>query len=221
MADPKDIEAGHSVFHHVAPQHSIKANPAPLGLLCFGMTTCMLMFIDTEWAAKPFVNTVLGYAMIYGGATQLIVGLMEYVRGNGFGGAAFSSYGCFWLGYFINSVLAKQKITGPPDETGEILWFVLWGVLTFCFFLFSLRKPITLQAVFSTLTVTFFLLAAGVKNHNCRQAGGYWGFVCASSAIYAAFAELAEEELGLSLPGTQVWWPKTLRTPRASISPKA
>jgi succinate-acetate transporter protein len=156
--------------------------------------------------------------MIYGGATQLIIGLLEYIRGNGFAGAAFSSYGCFWMGWFINSILARQKITSGADETGEILWFILWGVLTFCFFLFTLRKPITLQIIFSTLTVTFMLLAAGVRSPKAHKAGGYFGFVCAASAIYAAMVELAEEELGLKLPGAQVWWPKrNPQTPNEGI----
>lgn len=209
MAPPKDIENGSETGYVApAPAHSIKANPAPLGLLCFGMTTCMLMFVDTEWANKPFVNTVLGYGMIYGGATQLIVGLMEYIRGNGFAGAAFSSYGCFWMGWFINGVLARQKITVGADEDGEILWFALWGVLTFCFFLFTLRKTICLQIVFSTLTITFFCLSAGVKHHRTHQAAGYFGFICAASAIYTAMADLAEEDLGIKMPGMQIWWPK-------------
>ena len=150
--------------------------------------------------------------MIFGGAVQIIAGVMEYIRGNGFAGAAFCSYGCFWLGFFINNVLAGQKVvTGGVDAGGEMLWFALWGVLTLCFFLFTLRKSINLQIIFSTLTVTFFLLSAGVRHPHARQAGGYFGFICAVSAIYTAMCDLAVEELGLMLPGSQIWWPKTPR----------
>jgi uncharacterized protein len=139
--------------------------------------------------------------------------LLQYIRGNGFAGAAFSSYGCFWMGWFINGVLKRQKITvGATDENGEILWFILWGVLTFCFFLFTLRKAINLQVVFSTLTLTFFLLAGGVKSESTHHAAGYMGFICAASAIYTAMSDLAQEELGLLLPGMQVWWPKRIST---------
>lgn len=186
---------------------AIRASAAPLGLISLGMTTAMLMFYFTTWAGAPFVNTILGYAMIFGGATQLIAGLMEYIRGSAFTGAFFSSYGCFYMGYFINSVLSAQKITSGSDETGTILWFTLWGVLTLCFFLFTLKKPICLQFAVFTLTLTFFLLAAGVKHPKAMKAGGYMGFICSVSVIYTAIVLLAAEDLGVTLPGTQVWWP--------------
>ena len=155
--------------------------------------------------------------MIYGGAVQIIVGFMEYIRGNGFTGAVFCSYGSFFLGIFINNVLAGQKIvTGGADAGGVMLWYSLWGVLTLCFFLFTLRKPIGLQLVFFSLTIAFFLLAAGVKHPKATQAGGYFAFFTGVVAIYTAMAILAAEEYSLVLPGTQTLWPYVPKAGHAS-----
>ncbi|GIL45123.1 hypothetical protein Vafri_2045 [Volvox africanus] len=78
---------------------SINGDPGPFGLLCFGMTTCMLMFIYTGWAESNFLPTVMCYAMFYGGFGQFVAGVLELIGGNTFGGTAFCSYGAFWMGW--------------------------------------------------------------------------------------------------------------------------
>ncbi|KAG1663812.1 hypothetical protein FOA52_013377, partial [Chlamydomonas sp. UWO 241] len=179
----------------------VRGNPGPVGLLAFGMTTVMLMFIETSWSDKLFLPTVIAYAAFYGGLGQFVAGLLELLKGNTFAGTAFISYGAFWMGWFMLEFLSKIDHSLPVSLTGKTLWCALWGILTAGFFVVTLRKNFGLMFIFSTLTVTFFLLAGGVYNPNSQKAAGYVGFACGSSAIYTALAMLYQDELGITLPG--------------------
>lgn len=164
----------------------------------------MLMFITTQWAEKAFLTTVMMYALFYGGFGQFVAGVLELIKGNTFGGTAFASYGCFWMGWFLLEFSAHNNPKAyPAAATGKTLWCGLWAMLTLGFFVVTLRKNGCLQTVFSTLVITFSLLAAGVWNESCEQAAGYFGFFCGASAIYAAFAFLYKVELGVMLPGVR------------------
>lgn len=180
------------------------ANPAPLGLLCFGLTTAMLMYIDMGWAEAESKALVYGYATWYGGVGQLLVGMLEIIKGNTFGATAFSSYGCFWLGWSLFYVKFQEGALPSPHafRTGEMLWLSTFGVLTTCFWVITLRKNLCLATVFGLLALTFFLLAGGVHSEAVKRAGGYVGFATALSAAYTAFAELFAHEWGYHvLPG--------------------
>eukprot|EP00878_Enallax_costatus_P000333 GHUV01000410.1.p1 GENE.GHUV01000410.1~~GHUV01000410.1.p1 ORF type:complete len:229 (+),score=47.32 GHUV01000410.1:148-834(+) len=188
------------------------ANPAPLGLLCFGMTTVMLMFIDTKWGEEAMLASVISYAVFYGGFGQMVAGVFELIKGNTFAGTAFFSYGAFWMAFFVvKYITATAKAAALASNTlpafvgtfavGQTLIHCLWGVFTFGFFIPTLRKNGCLMTVFGTLFVTFFLLAGGVWSKPCSQAAGYVGFMCGCSAIYTAFAEIYHESLGIMLPG--------------------
>ncbi|GIL76403.1 hypothetical protein Vretifemale_5998, partial [Volvox reticuliferus] len=183
----------------------VRGDPGPFGLLCFGMTTCMLMFITTKWAENNFLSTVMCYAMFYGGFGQFVAGVLELIKGNTFGGTAFSSYGAFWMGWFLLKFISKQYSStfGGAAETGMTLWCGLWAFLTAGFFVVTMRKNGCLMTIFSSLVITFILLAGGEWNDKCHQAAGYVGFFCGSSAIYAAFAFLYKIELGIVLPGAR------------------
>ncbi|GLC33125.1 hypothetical protein PLESTB_000367600 [Pleodorina starrii] len=186
----------------VAAEAWVRGDPGPYGLLCFGMTTCMLMFITTGWAEKHFLPTVFCYAMFYGGFGQFVAGTLELIKGNTFGGTAFASYGSFWMGWFLLEYLTiSDKARYPLAATGKTLWCGLWAFLTAGFFVVTCRKNGCLMTIFSTLVITFSLLAGGVWNERCAKAAGYFGFFCGSSAIYAAFAFLYDTELGIKLPG--------------------
>jgi succinate-acetate transporter protein len=176
----------------------LKWNARPLGLLCFGMTTNMLMFVLTGWTSPEFIKIVICYAIFYGGAGQFIAGILEILNNNTFGGTAFCSYGCFWMGwYLIETGVNKQDI----PSSGNALWCGLWAILTLGFYIITLRKNICLQLVFLNLIVTFSLLAAGEYNKNCKIAAGYFGFFSGSSAIYSAFGILYKDELEYDIPG--------------------
>ncbi|KAJ9533854.1 hypothetical protein QJQ45_026956 [Haematococcus lacustris] len=193
-----------AAFTPIPRPAGVRGNPGPFGLLCFGMTTCMLMFVTTTWSSAGFIPVVMSYAMFFGGAGQLIAGILELIKGNTFAGTAFSSYGCFWMGWFLFNYFAVSKITPSVLAvalTGDTLWCGLWGVLTFLFYIVTLRKNGCLQTIFLTLWITFFLLAGGNYSARCKEAAGYVGFFCGSSAIYAAIAMLYQDELGWTLPG--------------------
>eukprot|EP00798_Chlamydomonas_sp_ICE-L_P010565 gene10565-12220_t len=184
----------------------MRGDPSSLGLICFGMTTAMLMFIETTWTGdgdttlKP---TVIFYAIAFGGIGQLIAGILDMIKGNTFGGTVFSSYGCFWIGWG----LLEFSIANYPGQfvgatkTGQTLFFGLWALLTLIFFLTSLRRTASIQTVLFTLTITFILLAGGVWDASCKEGAGYMGAFCAGSALYAAFIIMVKMELGYSLPG--------------------
>ncbi|GFR48506.1 hypothetical protein Agub_g10173 [Astrephomene gubernaculifera] len=210
----KDIDVGmdgnHKTVLQMAPvtvkatDEWVRGDPGPFGLLCFGMTTCMLMFITTRWSEKTFLPTVFCYAAFYGGFGQFVAGVLELIKGNTFGGTAFASYGAFWMGWFLLEFLSKSDPARyPVAKTGKTLWCGLWAFLTFGFFIVTLRKNGCLMTIFSTLVITFSLLAGGLWSDNSEHAAGYWGFFCGASAIYAAFAFLYKIELGIVLPGVR------------------
>ncbi|KAI8470890.1 MAG: GPR1/FUN34/yaaH family-domain-containing protein [Monoraphidium minutum] len=181
-------------------------NPAPLGLLAFGVTTFFLMSVDTLWSSKVFAAQVIGYAYAYGGFAQMVAGVLELLKGNTFAGTAFFSYGSFWISWaFFQTMTRLHGDMGfTPDagfKVGQCILLATWGCFTLGFFVPTLRKNGCLMTVFGSLTVTFWLLAGGVWSPAANQAAGYVGAFCGLSAIYTAFAELYEESLGLRLPG--------------------
>lgn len=177
------------------------ANPAPLGLLAFGVTTCLLMFRATGWAESPHIGLVICYAFFLGGAMQVVAGGFDLARGDVFGGTAFSLYGSFWLGWGLLQVLSAKN--GPQTleaagafRVGETLFLSLFALLTALLFVPTLRKSLGLMYVFATLAVTFALLAGGLWSAPCALAAGYVGLFCGCGAIAVAFMTLYKETLG-------------------------
>jgi succinate-acetate transporter protein len=182
-------------------------NPAPLGLFAFGMTTAMLMFVETGWAEPEFEQMVSAYAVFLGGLLQIIVAILEICKGSSFSFCVFGSYGAFWLGWAL-VVLQNESLASEFGEinysTGKTLWLIEWGVLTSCFFVITLRKNNCLICVFALLGTTFFLLAAATASGNAaaKKTAGYFGFLTACGAWYTGVAELVNEEWGRHvLPG--------------------
>jgi len=202
-------------------------NPAPLGLLAFGMTTAMLMFVDTGWAEPEFEELISGYAVFLGGLLQIMVAIFELIKGSSFSFAVFGCYGAFWLGWAIVFLQNHSLASDYGDvnyTTGRTLWFTQWGLLTACFFVITLRKNICLIVVFALLVITFFLLAAATStgNPNVRTAAGYFGFFTAVGAWYTGVAELVNEEWGRNvLPGLQpMITPERFQITKETISKK-
>lgn len=186
---------------------STLGNPAPLGLFAFGMTTAMLMFVDTGWAEPEFEELVSGYAVFLGGLLQIMVAIFEIIKGSSFSFAVFGCYGAFWLGWAL-VVIQNESLASSfgetPYTTGKTLWFIEWGILTCCFFVITLRKNICLICVFALLAITFFLLAAATAtgSSSVKTVAGYFGFLTAVGAWYTGVAELVNEEWGRHvLPG--------------------
>ena len=178
------------------------ANPAPLGLLGFGMTTILLNLHNAGFF--PIDTMILAMGLAYGGLAQVIVGIMEFKKGNTFGTTAFTSYGLFWWTLVLLLVLPNTPIfTGlnAPTESAMAAYFFVWGLFTFAMFFGTLKTNRALQFVFMSLAILFFLLTIRDLTGNLILFGdltigmiaGFEGIICGSSAVYLALAEVLNE----------------------------
>lgn len=176
------------------------ANPAPLGLLGFGMTTVLLNIHNA--GIYPLDSMILAMGLVYGGLAQVIAGVMEYKKGNTFGTLAFSSYGLFWWSLIILLLLPDFTLFSPavttPDNTAMAVYFFMWGVFTLLMFFGTLKSNRAIQFVFSSLTVLFFLLMLVrlTGNADLQLITGIEGILCGASAIYTGIAEVLTEVYG-------------------------
>jgi uncharacterized protein len=171
------------------------ANPAPLGLAAFGMTTVVLSCINAGLLKGDTPNllaVVVPLAFAYGGLAQLIVGVLEYRNGNTFGTVAFASYGAFWLWYAFMLWTAGAGWIKPPAANAVGLALLMWGVFTLLMWIAAFRTNFVLWSVFLLLWVTFFLLAAGDLGMGIgwRVAGGWVGVLTGADALFLSFAEV-------------------------------
>jgi len=181
------------------------ANPAPLGLLGFGLTTVLLNLHNA--GLFPLDTMILAMGLAYGGLAQVIVGIMEFKRGNTFGTTAFTSYGLFWWSLVLLLILPKTAFfTGlnASIETAMAAYFFMWGLFTFVMFFGTLKKNRALQFVFMSLAILFFMLTirelAGnptlFGNFTFNNLAGIEGVTCGLSAVYLALAEVLNEAHG-------------------------
>ena len=172
------------------------ANPAPLGLMGFGMTTVLLNIHNAGFF--PLGSMVLAMGIFYGGIAQMIAGVMEFKKGNTFGTTAFTSYGAFWLTLVALIVLPKLGYAEATPAGFMGCYLALWGVFTLFMFLGTLKSNKVLQFIFLSLTVLFFLLAVGdfTGNEAIHTFAGWEGMFCGASAIYLAMAEVLNEQYG-------------------------
>jgi succinate-acetate transporter protein len=173
------------------------ANPAPLGLLAFGMTTVLLNLHNAGF--YPLDSMILAMGVAYGGIAQIIVGSMEFRKGNTFGTVAFTSYGLFWWSLVILLLLPKGSLgVEAPTTTALAAYFFIWGLFTLVMFFGTLKTNRILQTVFMSLAILFFLLTARELTGNALIATltGYEGIVCGLSAVYLGLAEVLNEANG-------------------------
>ena len=172
------------------------ANPAPLGLMGFGMTTVLLNIHNAGF--YPISSMILAMGLFYGGLAQIIAGILEFRKGNTFGMTAFVSYGFFWV-TLVGLILGPRTGWIDPTPSGYMGCFLLmWGIFTLFMFLGTLRANRALQFVFASLTVLFFLLAIRdfAELPVVGVIAGWEGILCGASAIYLAMAEVLSEQLG-------------------------
>ena len=172
-------------------------NPAPLGLLGFGMTTVLLNLHNAGFYELNSMSLAMG--ICYGGAAQIIAGIMEWRKGNTFATTAFISYGLFWLSLVTLIILAKLGWGAPSDDTAMAAYLAMWGLFTAVMFVGTLRLNRALQIVFASLTILFFLLAIGdftAASAGFKHVTGYEGILCGLSAIYAGLAQVLNELFG-------------------------
>ena len=175
----------------------ITGNPAPLGLLGFGMTTVLLNLHNAGFYELNAM--ILAMGICYGGIAQIIAGMMEWRKGNTFATTAFVSYGLFWLSLVTMIVLTKLGWGAASNDIAIAAYLAMWGLFTLVMFIGALRLNRALQIVFATLTVLFFLLAYGDfanASPGFKHFTGYEGIFCGFSAIYTGLAQVLNELYG-------------------------
>ncbi len=172
------------------------ANPAPLGLLGFGCTTVLLNIHNAGFFGIS--SMILAMGIFYGGIAQIIAGIMEFKKNNMFGATAFTSYGSFWLTLVFMIMAPGRGWCEAPTEGAKAAYLIVWGVFTFFMFIGTLKHNRAAQVIFGSLTVLFFLLAAGDLTHNAalKAFTGWEGIFCGCSAIYSAVAQILNAEFG-------------------------
>jgi succinate-acetate transporter protein len=173
------------------------SNPAPLGLAAFGMTTVLLNLHNSGLYGLD--TMILAMGIFYGGIGQVIAGIMEFRKGNTFGTTAFCSFGLFWLTLVFLLVFPEMKWWGLKPSAGSMTAYLfMWGLFTGLMFIGTLRANRSLQTVFLSLTILFWLLALGdiTGNATIKLVAGIEGIFCGFSAIYLAIAEVLNEMYG-------------------------
>ena len=175
------------------------ANPGPLGLLGFGMTTVLLNLHNAGFIELSIVIVAMGLAL--GGTAQIVAGITELRIGNTFGGTAFTAYGFFWWSLCLIWINPFKPGINPADKVSMGFYLLLWGIFTLFMFFGTLFHNRITQTVFLSLTALFFLLAIGdfSGNHGITIAAGYVGIFCGASAIYSALGQIVNGESGRAI----------------------
>jgi succinate-acetate transporter protein len=176
----------------------IPADPAPLGLAGFALTTFVLSMVNSNLVGAGATPVVFGLALAYGGIGQLLAGMWEFRNGNTFGACAFSSYGGFWISYFILTQLDVTKISPGEVNAGLGLYLWGWGIFTAWMFVAALRTTVAVAVVFLLLAATFIILGIGNAGGHSGivHLGGYVGLVTAIAAWYTAMAIVVNSTWG-------------------------
>jgi succinate-acetate transporter protein len=178
--------------------HEDTGNPAPLGLLGFGMTTVLLNLHNA--GLYELNSMIMGMGIFMGGLAQIIAGVQEWKKNNTFGATAFTAYGGFWLSLVALWLIPKTQF-GVAYKSSEIAvgWYlVMWGLFTLFMFIATLKLNRVLQTIFLSLTVLFFLLAISDFSGNgaLRIIAGYEGIFCGLAAFYGCCAQIVNEVHG-------------------------
>jgi len=171
----------------------VTANPAPLGLLAFGMTTVLLNLHNAGFFALG--STIFAMGIFFGGIAQIIAGIMEWKKNNTFGTTAFISFGFFWISLVSMILLPKLGLSDPMPTAAFVAFLTIWGLFAFVMFIITLKLNKALQVVFGLLTVLFLLLIAGnaLGSELILQLAGVDGIICGLSAMYAGLGQVMNE----------------------------
>jgi succinate-acetate transporter protein len=177
------------------------ADPGPLGLAAFALTTFVLSMFNADLVGSGGEPIVFGLALAYGGVAQILAGMWEFRTGNTFGAVAFTSYGAFWLSFWAFVQFFEKSV--PAADAGHAvgLFLIAWGIFTTYMFVASLRTTAAISLVFVLLAATFFLLGIGNAgaHPNIIKAGGWFGLATAAAAWYASFAAVTNSTFGRAI----------------------
>jgi len=190
---------------NVITTRDLTGNPAPLGLMGFGMTTVLLNLHNAGFFALG--SMILAMGIFYGGIAQIIAGAMEWKKGNTFATTAFCSYGLFWLSLVALIVFPTMGIGEKTSPVAMAAYLAMWGVFTAVMFIGTLRFNRAMQFVFASLAILFFLLAIGdfIGNLAVAQLAGWEGIICGFSAIYTGLAQVVNETYGKGRMVVPLW----------------
>lgn len=183
------------------PQPLKIANPGPLGLAGFGLTTVVLSVINAGLLPHEAVPAVVPLAFAYGGVAQIIAGILESRNGNTFGMVAFLSYGLFWWWFaFLQWTVGAGWLAAPPASSVALV-LLMWGVFTLLLWIVTFRLSLGVWSIFLLLWITFFFLAAGdfgylIGSVKCGTIGGYFGILTGLDALGVAFIEILNATAG-------------------------
>jgi uncharacterized protein len=177
------------------------ADPGPLGLAAFALTTFVLSMFNADLVGSGGEPIVFGLALAYGGLAQILAGMWEFRTGNTFGAVAFSSYGAFWLSFWAFVQFFEKSVPAPDAGHAVGLFLIAWGIFTTYMFVASLRTTAAISLVFVLLAATFFLLGIGNAgaHPNIIKAGGWFGLLTAAAAWYASFAAVTNSTFGRTI----------------------
>jgi succinate-acetate transporter protein len=201
LADLSDPTAGRVAMARELASENVRmiADPAPLGLGCFALTTFLLSLFNAGLLPAAGESIVFGVALAYGGVAQVLAGMWEFRKGNVFGATAFTSYGAFWLSFWAFVTFYSADIPDATTRATAVGWYLIaWGLFTVVLWVASLRTTAVLALLFTLLAVTFFVLGAGDVAHNggLTTLGGYLGLVTAAVAWYACLAGVSASTFG-------------------------
>jgi uncharacterized protein len=177
------------------------ANPGPLGLAGFGLTTIVLSSINAGLLPHEAIPVVVPLAFAYGGVAQIIAGILEFRTGNTFGMVAFTSYGLFWWWFaFLQWTIGAGWLKAPP-ASGVAVTLLAWGVFTLLLWIVSFRLSRAVWSIFLLLWITFFLLALGdfgfkMGSLSWGVIGGWFGLITGIDALLVAFIEVLNATAG-------------------------
>jgi uncharacterized protein len=196
-----DVAAAESARQALRQPVEAIADPAPLGLAAFALTTFVLSFFNADLVNKGGEPVVLGLALAYGGIAQLLAGMWEFKNNNTFGATAFTSFGAFWISLFVFDQFLAGSV--PADQLGNAvgLYLIGWGIFTAYMFIPSLRVSVAVALVFLLLAPTFILLGIGnsADNTTIIHIGGWLGIATAIAAWYASFASVTNKTFGRAI----------------------
>ena len=177
------------------------ADPAPLGLAAFALTTFVLSTFNAGLVDAKGEPIVFGLALAYGGVAQLLAGMWEFSKGNTFGATAFSSYGAFWISFWAYVAFFAEKIPEANRGSAVGLYLIAWGIFTTYMWVASFRTTAAVSLVFLLLAITFFVLGIGDAggNDTISKLGGWLGLATAVAAWYASFAGVTNFTFGREL----------------------
>jgi succinate-acetate transporter protein len=199
-AEARDATAGRdaTATEYASEGARVIADPAPLGLAGFGLTTLLLSLINSGIMPKTTEPIVFGMALAYGGLGQLLAGMWEFRKGNTFGATAFASFGAFWISFWAFVTFYAKSV--PTADAGKATgWYlILWGIFTTLMWFASFRTTAALVALFALLAATFYFLGAGALagSSGIGKIGGVLGIITAVVALYTALAGVLTSTFG-------------------------